>query len=225
LAATCRHELASSGASARHNSYHQPRYRCPVRCPRYSWTGLGLPVDSAPRSLSPQLLLQSWSPGGAIWYSHACCSAGTGGASEYRGLFEPTTSLGQMFSVLSELRPFQAPLPTMLLGAPCPLRAFIGHVEPTFDCTMRSPTTGQQLTRSLVQSLYDGLCSGVPVGYAFRACYANLSSLWGIHENARNKFNRGESFTINDLAICLMANGWRSMVILGDPTVSLPSKL
>ena len=193
----------------------------PLDAPEILRQSLGLPVDSSLRSLSPRLLLRDWHPSGAIWSSHACCSAGVGGASDYQTLFEPTTSLGQLFSVLSELQPCQAPLPTMLLGASCPLRAFIGHVEPTFDCTMRAPSTGQQLTRSLLQSLYHGLCSGAPVGHAFRACFANLASLSGLHEQARRRFNGGSSFSIDDLAICLMASDWRSMVILGDPSVSL----
>jgi hypothetical protein len=32
-----------------------------------------------------------------------------------------------------------SPLPRALLGAEKPLRAFVGHVEPTFDWTLRDP--------------------------------------------------------------------------------------
>jgi hypothetical protein len=43
---------------------------------------LGLPVDADFKPLTPAMLLRSWQPGGAIWYAHACCSAGGGGKSE-----------------------------------------------------------------------------------------------------------------------------------------------
>jgi hypothetical protein len=140
----------------------------------------------------------------------------------YEGLFEADTSIGRMLGILSCLKARQARLPEMLLGALSPLRAFVGHVEPTFDCTMRVPATGQQLTRSILDALYDGLCSGDPVGYAFRDCFANLTSLGGLWERARRRFDRGGSFTFDDLAVCLMACDWRTLVILGDPTVCLP---
>ncbi|HEU5098482.1 MAG TPA: hypothetical protein VFU22_05655, partial [Roseiflexaceae bacterium] len=37
---------------------------------------LGLLVDQAGKLLEPTALLASWQPDGAVWYAHACCSAG-----------------------------------------------------------------------------------------------------------------------------------------------------
>jgi AcrR family transcriptional regulator len=46
-----------------------------------------------------------------------------------------------------------APLPTALLGAKKPARAFVGHVEPTFDWTLQNPDTNQILTDSIQKAL------------------------------------------------------------------------
>ena len=50
---------------------------------------------------------------------------------------------------------FTTPLPRALLGATRPLRAFVGHVEPTFDWTLRQRQTGEHLTFPLeVSSMF-----------------------------------------------------------------------
>jgi hypothetical protein len=64
-----------------------------------------------------------------------------------------------------------APLPTALLGAPRPLRAFVGHVEPTFDWTLRDPNNKQVVTHVLRAALYKNLYQQdwcTPIGYALK---------------------------------------------------------
>ena len=62
-----------------------------------------------------------------------------------------------------------APLPRALLGAKRPLRAFVGHVEPTFDWTIRNPESKQALTDTIIQALYNHLYQEErePLGFAF----------------------------------------------------------
>jgi hypothetical protein len=68
---------------------------------------------------------------------HACCGAGSDSPSTFTGLFERDSSLDRMLTEVAGLGRLVAPLPTAPLSAPRPLRAFVGHVEPTYDWTIR----------------------------------------------------------------------------------------
>ena len=116
-----------------------------------------------------------------------------------------------------------APLPTALLGAERPARAFIGHVEPTFDLTIRQPLTGQPLTSSIRRAIYPGLIRPAPVGLALAECYQHVGELLGQWDLAVKAFDRAEDSRGVLLACQLGARDRRSMVILGDPTATLPS--
>jgi len=70
--------------------------------------------------------LAQWQPNGAIWYAHACCSAGSDGASSYAGLLEADSTLDKTLQAVATLGSLTAPLPKRLLGAKQPLRAFVG---------------------------------------------------------------------------------------------------
>ena len=115
-----------------------------------------------------------------------------------------------------------APLPEALLGAPKPLRAFIGHVEPTFDWTIRHKETGQPLTTSIRQALYNRLFQPDPVGYALREPYSHVGELYAERDAAYRAFDNGEDTEAIAMAAQLGARDRQSMVILGDPTVALP---
>src|SRR5207302_1988162 len=104
---------------------------------------LGLPVDQDFQPLDPDQLLATWEPDGAIWYAHACCSAGSNAISLYGCqdtginnipicLVEAGSPVDRVLKGVAGLGSLVAPLPRALLGAKKPLRAFIGHVEPTF---------------------------------------------------------------------------------------------
>jgi hypothetical protein len=192
---------------------------------------LGLPVGQDFRSLDPDQLLAEWEPDGAIWYAHACCSAGSDAVSLYSCLerddptlclVKPGSSIDRVLKGVAALGALVAPLPRALLGAKKPLRAFIGHVEPTFDWTIRQPATKQFLTTALEQALYNNIYTATPVGLAFSDWYSSLGGLSVEYEHARDAYNRGEE-TLNSVLYCqLAARDRQSMVILGDPTVTLP---
>lgn len=122
-----------------------------------------------------------------------------------------------------------APFPKALLSAPRPARAFIGHVEPTFNWTLRAPETGQVLTRSLVDAVYTRMhqVQPEPVGLAFDQWYRQVGELQSRAAVARGYFTDGDP-AIRDTARAdaarseLAAVDRGSLVILGDPTACLP---
>src|SRR5690606_19079114 len=121
------------------------------------------------------------------------------------------------------------PMPTRLLGAKRPLRAFVGHVEPTFDWTLRHKDNKQPLTTALQQTLYDGMYRArpEPVGMAFKRVFAHVGQLFA-------QFHRAKQQTLAidpdvrararaaALRTQLGALDRQACVILGDPTVALP---
>lgn len=183
---------------------------------------LGLPVDQGFRVLNTDRLLSRWAPDGAIWYAHACCSAGTDAKSAYLELFEAGSPVHRILAATSALGALTAPLPSLLLGHPKPLRAFIGQVEPTFDWTLKQPANRQHLTAPLRQALYNRLFQPDPVGYAFRDWYAGIGTLYTIWDRAVQRFNAGEDNAQTLLYLRLAARDLQSTVILGDPTVTQP---
>jgi hypothetical protein len=185
-------------------------------------TRLGLLVDNNNTDLSPTRLLQSWSPSGAIWYAHACCSAGADSRTAYDGLVKTGSYADQVLKGVTAAGSIVAPLPRRLLGAEHPLRAFIGHVEPTFDWTLRDPQTRQTLTNALVEALYNRLHLNEPVGYAFERCFQQGGQLRMVHDQILQKFNAGNDQLQTALAARLVAQDLESLVILGDPAVCLP---
>jgi len=191
-------------------------------------TNLGLPVDSAGQMVKPRELLDGWKPCGAIWYSHACCSAGSDDSSSFTELLTPASKAGQVIAAVAGLGAQVAPLPTELLGAKQPLRAFIGHVEPTFDWTLQQPATGQLLTSSIIDALYGRMYVAKgdierPIGEAFRDWYGRTNGLRSMYEKALRGFNHGEATDDLLLALQLAARDVESTVILGDPTVAMPA--
>ena len=138
------------------------------------------------------------------------------------------SSLGRTLAAVAKVGTCTAPLPRALLGRSKPLRAFIGHVEPTFDWTLRDPATGQVTTHHIVDTLYNQLhlFSRPPIGLAmsvyFRAVAGllqdHLDAVDGVDQhqpNALERARRAKLFALDRLA----------MVLLGDPTVSLPHRL
>lgn len=186
---------------------------------------LGLPVGNDHRLLSPDLLLSRWQPDGALWYAHACCSAGSDAETRFKGLVANGSSVDRTLAAVAALGASVAPLPKRLLGAERPLRAFIGHVEPTFDWTLRQPETGQVLTASIQTALYDRMYRKQPetVGMALEACYRHVGDLLAQWEQSLRDVARAvPEAALAALRSQLMALDRQSMVILGDPTTCLP---
>jgi hypothetical protein len=187
---------------------------------------LGLPVDADHGVLSVARLADAWSAHGTIWYAHACCSAGTDGSSRFAGLVEPASSLEQTLTGVSQCGSMSAPFPQALLGSTTPARAFIGHVEPTFNWTLRDPVTGQVITHHIVSALYDQLhlASNPPLGLAMSAYYEAVGGMLQDYADAIDAVNEHVAGAHERVRSAkLLALDRLSMVLLGDPTVRLPS--
>jgi len=180
-------------------------------------------VDQNYASVRPQNLLNSWQPDGAVWYAHACCSAGCSAQTSFAGLSQEGSEVDRILKGVAKLGNQVSPLPTALLGVSKPLRAFVGHVEPTFDWTLRNPDTNQSLTGSIQQALYDDLYQPVPVGSAFRRWYDRLGTLYAAYDQDQAEFSRGGNTRAAMLKDLLAARDVQTTVILGDPTATLPS--
>ncbi|MFL6550900.1 MAG: hypothetical protein ACJ8OJ_19575 [Povalibacter sp.] len=195
----------------------------PLNDPSAMQAQLGLPVDQLYQPLPLKNLLQQWQPSGAIWYAHACCAAGSDDGSRFTGLFDEGTPAQQTLSGVGKLGAQVSPLPVSLLSASRPARAFLGHVEPTFDWTLKQPATGQTLTSSLVGALYDDLYLGSPVGHAFRRWYANAGTHYAAWDATRLSYDGKESANASLLYHTLAARDIQTLVLLGDPAVCLQS--
>jgi hypothetical protein len=189
---------------------------------------LGVPVDRDRALLDVKTLVDHWSPDGAIWYSHACCSAGSDTTSQYQGLFDATGDVMRTLNgVAAACGACIAPLPQQLLGHEKPLAAFIGHVEPTFNWTLRDPRTNQPIAHSVRQALYDRLFhlgGGRPIGWALSRVFEDASTLLGLWAQAVRDFNKGlpgalDSALVNQLT----ALDRQHTVLLGCPTATLPA--
>lgn len=189
---------------------------------------LGVPVDNAHQVLDLEALAAAWQPDGAVWYSHACCAAGSDARSQYEGLFDPGGDVMRTLDgVAAACGARIAPLPQRLLGHAKPLAAFIGHVEPTFNWTLRDPRTGQPLAHPVRQALYDGLFvagGGRPVGWALSRVFDDAATLLALWAQAVRNFNKGlpgalESALVNQMS----ALDRQHTVLLGCPTVTLPA--
>jgi hypothetical protein len=187
---------------------------------------LGLLVDQEHHLLSPDKLLEAWQPDGAVWFAQACCSAGADSPTAYEGLFDPGTILERVLSGVAAAGPVVSPLPRALLGAEKPLRAFIGHVEPTFNWTLAFPANRQVLTDDLRACLYDALCSGQPVGLAMSRYYRPIGSLLQGYVAAQKTYRSTVGAAAKPSLDMLVysrvtAHDRASTVILGDPTVAV----
>jgi hypothetical protein len=187
---------------------------------------LGAPVDAQHAVLGMQEL-DGWQPSGAIWYAHACCSAGSDDVSRYKGLLSENGAIGSLLNqIAAAAGATVAPLPRALLGAEKPLRAFIGHVEPTFDWTLRDPANKQVLTHVLCAALYEKLYERYernPVGWALQKVYKEAGDFYGAWQSAIRDIDNNMP-GMRDFALYrqLVAMDRQTLVILGDPTVALP---
>ena len=78
---------------------------------------LGAPVDVQHQPLS-LAGLRTWKPSGAIWYAHACCSAGANSQSRYKGLLPDDGPIGSMLNgVATGAGAMVAPIANQITGA------------------------------------------------------------------------------------------------------------
>jgi hypothetical protein len=184
---------------------------------------LGLPVGQDRKPLDPTALLSAWDPYGAVWIAQACCSAGSNLGTSYDGLLSEGTLAYQVVHGVAGLGPQTSPLPRQLLGAERPLRAFVGHVEPTFDWTLFIPDTGQHVVTTMVRGIYPGLFQRRPLGLTLADYYAGVGSLYGkLSDAQRDVDNAVEGARDRATYYKLTALDRESLVVLGDPTVMVP---
>jgi hypothetical protein len=183
---------------------------------------LGLPVDLNHVTVSLDDL-DAAMPYGSVWFAQACSSAGGDSQSHYAGLLQEGTTAFGVVSAVAELGRSVAPAPLRLLGRKRPVRAVYGHVEPTFNWTLRVPETGQGLGHHIVAALSSNLYSQQPVGLTFadyRAGVGELHNQWaGLDQDLAN----GDTSVREALTrLRLTALDRQSLVLLGDPTVTMP---
>jgi hypothetical protein len=199
----------------------------PLSKPQEMREQLGLLVDQAGKEIEPSALLAGWQPDGAVWYAHACCSAGcseqTQFDEQFSALIPPGSDVDQILKGVAGLGSLTAPLPKALLGAKKPLRAFIGHVEPTFDLSLRDVGTGQHLTGLLRTALYREIYTRKPVGLAFSHWLSSGGVFSEPYTKALADFNKNLPDARKVLlAYQLLSRDRANTVILGDPTATLP---
>jgi hypothetical protein len=194
---------------------------------------IGVPVDADHSVIDLGQLFGGWSPDGAIWYAQACCSAGAAAESRFAGLFQTQDPIGRMLcEVGASAKSCTSPLAQALLGAKRPARAFIGHVEPTFDWTLRDPKSRQPLAKTLVRALYNDLFEvdrdsllPTPIGLALAAVFEEAAKFFALWSDAIAEIDGGaESARNTALYRKLVALDRQGTVILGDPAVALPLK-
>jgi hypothetical protein len=185
---------------------------------------LGQPVDAADRPVS-LADLDAAMPPGAIWYSQACCSAGSAGPSSYVGLLPVGSAAAAVTAEVAKLGNSVAPAPLRLLGREHPVRAVLGHVEPTFDWTLRVQATGQGLGRHIVNALSTNLYGGgQPLGFAFADYRAGVGVLHTEWATVREQIAGGDVTQRPEATrLRVAALDRQSLVLLGDPTVTLPT--
>ena len=195
----------------------------PLSDPKATKDHLGAPVDGHRQAL-PLADLGDWQPGGAVWYSHACCSAGSDNLSRYAELIPASQRGGPLLRDLAAVSGARvAPLPRVLLGQANPLAAFVGHVEPTFDWTLRDPITKQELGHTIVRCLYQRLFTTehpAPIGWALADIFAEAGNFFSLPSAPGDMDDRQTIDVYRQLAGIDRQN----LVILGDPTVQIWGK-
>jgi hypothetical protein len=191
---------------------------------------LGIPVDADYTAIDLETLFDTWAPNGMIWYAHACCSAGADARSRFADLFKESDPMRTMLDgVADSAKACTSPLAKRLLGHTKPARAFIGHVEPTFDWTLRDPASGQPLANTLINALYNQLFATgptglpTPIGYALQKLFDEGDAFFTAWSDAISDVNQGVP-SAPDWALYRKLVGYdrQGTVILGDPAVSLP---
>ncbi|HLK69026.1 MAG TPA: hypothetical protein VKU19_36590 [Bryobacteraceae bacterium] len=182
---------------------------------------LGLLVDQQNSMIALDALFKEWQPDGAIWYAHACCSAGCDESSSFDGLLKAGSEIDNTLKAVAGLGSRVASLAEQLLGAEKPARAFLGHVEPAFNWTLQQPATGQFLTSTLETARRE-IYLGHPCGYAFGDWHARYGTHTAAYESYKSDYDGSETIQARMLYQRLVAQDVRTLVLLGDPTVALP---
>jgi len=182
---------------------------------------LGLLVDTDLSTVRPEHLLANWQPDGVVWYAHACCSAGAVGVNLFDGLVDRESTVHEVLAAVAKLGETVAPLPRALLSAERPARAYIGHIQPTFDWTLRRKS-GQITVTGLLNALYRQFfqATPVPVGLAFADWHRDAAALLGCWQTDLDRAAARPDARETAAAHQLAGLDRQCTVILGDPAVA-----
>lgn len=181
---------------------------------------LGLSVDQS-RSIVSLDDLDAATPAGCVWFAQACCSAGSSGKSIYTGLLDPSSTASRVLTQVAKLGSTVAPGPLRLLGRENPIRAFFGHVEPTFDWTLRDASTKQLFGGPIVIGLSTNMFGGQPIGYILDNYRRQIGSINTQYWTTRDNVAADTSLRPLLSRLRLTALDRQALVLLGDPTVAI----
>ncbi len=186
---------------------------------------LGVPIDARGAVLDHAAVAEAARAAGTIWYAHACCSGGSADASVFRSLLTPGDDVAILVEELAALGARSSPMAHALLGATRPARAFIGHVEPTFNWTLADPETGHFTASTVAVGLIERLYGGQTVARALRDWYSPVGALL---KRANDLLATWDDLAPDADVIArratvqkLTAFDRASVVLYGDPSVTL----
>ena len=184
---------------------------------------LGLPIDVG-EVLVPLSDLAASMPAGSVWFAQACCSAGSSAESSYAGLLAEGTTARAAVDAVASLGSTVAPAALALLKREHPVRAVFGHVEPTFDWTLKDEETKQKFGGDIVTALSSNLHHGQPLGLTFAAYREGVGTLTTRWVKLSDRLNRDHDVSVLRAMTRLRLTAWdrQSLVLLGDPTVRIP---
>lgn len=188
---------------------------------------LGSPITASGETvgideLSPSLV------SGLVWYSHACCGAGSLDRSAYSKLLRrPSDSrIRRTLETVASFGNRVAPLPVALLSSREPIAAFIGQVEPTFNWTLRQFHHEGPATGALIGGMYEALFRGHRIGRCLSQWWLRSGTLASHYESEKDAYNRRPTHeAARKLAqVRVTLRDVRSTVLLGDPAIALVAK-
>jgi hypothetical protein len=195
----------------------------PIDDPDLLVSTLGLPVGQDRHAVDLDEL-DAQMPCGSLWFAQACCSAGSSGESLYTQLLSADSSAARVVSQVAALgHSTVAPAALRLLSRESPVRAVLGHVEPTFDWTLQDGSTGQLYGGALVTALSANLYSGQPIGMALAEYRQQVGVLNTQYHTLRDEAASNTSLRPKLTRLRLTALDRQALVLLGDPTVAFPS--
>jgi hypothetical protein len=183
---------------------------------------MGLPVDASHTPVPLDDLVTEM-PAGAVWFAQACCSAGSSSESSYSDLLEEGTTARIVVDAVTGPTSTVAPAPLAMLARDKPVRAVLGHVEPTFDATLEDADTGQLFGHGLVTALSSRLFSGMAIGGILADYYAGVMPLLKRHQDLVTEFldDNDDALLPALTRLRLISMDRQSLVLLGDPTVAI----
>ena len=164
---------------------------------------------------------------GVLWYCLACGSAGGEGTNPYVQILSKTCAAGEAFERVANLGAMTSSLSRAILGSAKPARAFVGHVGPTFEVTLKDFRNNLPLTNGIVDSLHGRYCLRNDQRWRLGRCFdpwrVKRCQMQEEYLGIRTEFNKrydGSASWLLDIKLRSMDA--RRLVLLGDPALVRP---